>query len=92
MDTHTQTLDTRLSRQMARRLSEASVLLENTPHPEIAEMLRVAANEIERLAAEVDRPTPKPPQTCPHATHPFRICGDDGLGCRAKPCPLGFPT
>lgn len=85
-------VDTALSRAMAQRLSEASVLMEDTPHPELADILRVGANEIERLVEEVHSLRPKPPKTCPHATFPFRYCGDDGHGCRANPCPLGIPS
>lgn len=39
---------------IAQRLNEASVLLEGTPHPEIAEMLRIGAEEIQRLQSRLD--------------------------------------
>jgi len=83
-------LDLDVSEAIARRLSEAGVLMENTAHPELAEALKIGANECERLIAEVKRLRPKPLETCPHATYPFRYCGDDGRGCRADPCPLGI--
>jgi hypothetical protein len=57
--------DTCLSRVMAQRLSEASVLMEQTTHSELGEMLRLGANEIERLAAVVENlrktTNPSPP-------------------------------
>lgn len=39
---------------IAQRLNEASVMLEGTRHPEIAEMLRIGAEEIQRLQSRVD--------------------------------------
>lgn len=34
---------------VARRLNEASVIMEGTPHPELVAMLRMGAEEIQRL-------------------------------------------
>lgn len=74
-----------VSNPFAVRLSEASVLMEDTTHPELADMLRLGANEIERLQREVNRLTPKPQQDCPRAPTPFRYCPDcDG----SFPCEL----
>lgn len=39
---------------VATRLSEASVLMEGTPHSELVEMLRIGAEEIQRLQSLVD--------------------------------------
>jgi hypothetical protein len=39
---------------IASRLSEASVLMEGTPHHELVEMLRIGAEEIERLSKLLD--------------------------------------
>jgi len=41
--------------QIAERLSEASVIMEGTPHPELAEALRIGAEEIQRLQGLVDK-------------------------------------
>lgn len=41
--------------QIAQKLNEASVLMEGTPHPELAEALRIGAEEIQRLQALVDK-------------------------------------
>lgn len=40
---------------IAARLSEASVLMEDTTHPELSDMLRIGANEIDRLQRLVAR-------------------------------------
>ncbi|CAM6004387.1 unnamed protein product [Sphagnum balticum] len=34
---------------IAKRLSDASVVMEGTPHPELVDMLRIGANEVQRL-------------------------------------------
>ena len=39
---------------IAERLNEASVIMEGTPHPELAEALRIGAEEIQRLQLLVD--------------------------------------
>ena len=39
----------------ALQLSEASVIMEGTPHPELAEVLRIGSNEIERLQLDNDK-------------------------------------
>jgi hypothetical protein len=44
----------------AKRLNEASVLLEGTLHPELVEILRLGAEEIQRLQLIVER-RPLPP-------------------------------
>ena len=40
---------------IAQKVSEASVLMEGTPHPELVEVLRIAAEEIQRLQTLVDK-------------------------------------
>lgn len=45
--------DHQLTDAIARQLSDASVIMESTPHPEIAEMLRIGANEIERCRERI---------------------------------------
>ncbi len=52
---------------IAQKLSEASVLMEGTPHPELVEMLRIGAEEIERLSGrtvEWQPITTVPSDTC----------------------------
>lgn len=39
---------------IAKRLSGASILMETTPFPELADALRIGANEIERLQRQLD--------------------------------------
>lgn len=41
--------------QVAMKLNEASVLMEDTPHPELVAMLRIGAEEIQRLQGLVDK-------------------------------------
>lgn len=38
-----------MNNAIAQKLSQASILMEDTPHPELADALRIGANEIERL-------------------------------------------
>lgn len=40
---------------IASRLSQASIVMEGTPHPELAEALRIGADEIARLQGIIDR-------------------------------------
>jgi prefoldin subunit 5 len=39
----------------AQRLSDAGVMLEDSAHPEIAEMIKIGANEIERLESRISQ-------------------------------------
>lgn len=46
-----------MNNPIAEKLSQASLLMEDTPHPELAEALRIGANEIERLDQQLHRGT-----------------------------------
>jgi hypothetical protein len=48
-------IDLTISRAIAEQLSQGSVLMEDTAHPELATALRIGANEAERLISEIER-------------------------------------